>query len=70
MRARGNSYTYHLSTSDDTPPNYGFVSRMYSGDGWGGVVFTHGDEDLNAPNIPTLEEAMIWVETTSALARE
>jgi hypothetical protein len=70
VRANINAYTYCLSTSDDIPPTYGIVSKMYSGDGWRGVVLDSVDEDLAAHNIHTLEEAIIWVEMTSALTRE
>jgi hypothetical protein len=70
VRAKGTAYTYCLWPNDDIPPTYGLVSKMYSGDGWRGVVLDSGDEDLIAHNIPTLEGAMIWVEITSALARE
>jgi hypothetical protein len=67
VRAKINAYTYCLWPNGGVSPTYGLVSKMYSGDGWRGVVLDSGDEDLAAHNIPTLEEAMIWVEMTSAL---
>jgi hypothetical protein len=62
--------TYCLWPNDGTILAFNFVGAVHSGDGWGGVVFTSGDTDLTATNIPTLEEAMIWVEMTSALTRK
>jgi hypothetical protein len=62
--------TYYLWPNGGVSPTCGLVSKMYSGGGWVGVVFLSDEEDLKAPNIHTLEEAMIWVEMTSALTRE
>jgi hypothetical protein len=59
--------TYYRWPAGDTFSTYGRVSEMPNGDGWGGVVFTSQGDDLTATSIPTLEEAMIWVETTYAL---
>jgi hypothetical protein len=59
--------TYYLCPNGGVSPTHGLVSKMYSGGGWVGVAFASDEEDLKAPNIPTLEEAMIWVEMTYAL---
>jgi hypothetical protein len=60
--------TYYLWPNDGAILAHAFIGTVYSGDGWVGVVFGSDGEDLTATNIPTLEEAMIWVETTSALS--
>jgi hypothetical protein len=49
----------------------GFVWRSYEGSGWvGGIVVNGRVADPHQYRITTLEEAMIWVETTYALTRK
>jgi hypothetical protein len=48
----------------------GFICHTYDGSGWMGGVFTAGATDPNERGIPTIEEAMLWVEMTYALATD
>jgi hypothetical protein len=49
----------------------GYVVDMFDGYGWMVVVFAKGRGDnSHMCRIDTAEEAMVWVETTSAIVKE
>jgi hypothetical protein len=62
-----NSGTYDFVVDGRTR---GFVWRSYDASGWVGRVFTTGTADPKQYHMATIEEAMIWVETTYALMKE
>jgi hypothetical protein len=48
----------------------GYVVGMPDGSGWEGVALANATgDDLHMCHMATAEEAMIWVEMTSALSR-